>query len=285
MIDEEVDAFIIHYGIKGMRWGVQKDQSSFYNPKSSKEFTKKASKHAKQALKPSTDARIDRLFGKSQINYSELSTKEVILKRGQEFARITQRKNETLRDMTYAAYTKEDRARYVSVMANVQGLRFAKRSYKPTYEVTLKATKNLKSPSEKVRLDAFVELMSASVIPVGLRGKKTLTGREYLARTGLKREVKRLDNQQLGEKYYHAFVANQFANRPLNTAYFNSIKAKGFNALMDDNDRGIVADEPIMILDTKGSIKTTKIRQLTNDEINTAAASLTPIKTKSSKAT
>ncbi len=186
--------------------------------------------------------------------------------------------------MTYASYTKEDRKRYTFVMAK-SGFGYAKRSYKPTYEVTLKATKNLKSPSEKARFDAFVELLGASSIPVGFRGKKTITGREYLVRTGLAQEIKRLDNQTFGEKYYHEFLSNQHAKLPINSAYFNSIRAKGYNALVDDNDRRIVSDEPIMILDTKGSIKTTKIRQLTNDEINTATASLTPVKTKSNKNT
>ncbi len=271
--------FLAHYGVKGMKWGVRKDRSA--NPKSSRALVKEARKHGKAALKPSMDARIDRIFGAAApLKYSELSTKRTTIARGEELYRLTKRKDEVLRDMTYVSTNEKDRLRYRAVLSSPRGLMVGKRSYTPTYEATFKATKKLVSPSEKERFDAFTALLDAKEIPVGLVFKHKITGRQYLSRMGYDREIKKLEATEAGEKFYHQFVGDQFMNTPINRVYFSSLREKGFNALIDDNDRGILSDEPLMILDTQGSIKRTSIRQLTNDEINRSIASLTPIDVK-----
>lgn len=269
------EAFLAHYGVKGMKWGVRKDRSA--NPKSSKELVKEARKHGQAALKPSIDARMDRIFGAAApLKYSELSTKRTTIARGAELYRLTKRKDEVLRDMTYVSTNEKDRLRYRAALSP-RGIMLAKRSYTPTYEATYKATKKLVSPSEKERFDAFTALLDAKEIPIGLVFKHKITGREYLSRMGYGREIKKLEATEAGEKFYHRFTENQFMNTPINRVYFSSLREKGFNALVDDNDRGVLSDEPLMILDTQGAIKRTSVRQLTNDEINRSIASLTPI--------
>lgn len=266
-----------HFGVKGMKWGRRKDDPS--NPKSSNELVKAAGANAKKILKPAQDIRVERMFSEVPVKYSELSSKDVTISKGKELVRVTKRKNEKLSDITYASHTKEDIDRYRSVMSAPGGIRMAKAKYSTTYEATYEATKALKSPSEKARVDAFIELLDTKSIPVGKRGK-TITGREYLKRTGMAMasDVKKLETQELGLKYYNSATSLQFKKTPLNTAYFNSIRSKGYNLVIDDNDRRIISDEPIIILDTKGSIKQIRVRQLSNDDINNAIKSLVPVK-------
>lgn len=262
-----------HYGVVGMKWGKRK--SDFANPKSSKELVKEARTNFKTAMKPVQAVRIERMFGGPPVNYDTLSTNDVRIKKGQELARITLRKNEQLKDMTYLAYTKEDRTRYKAVLSSPTSVRSASRSYrKPVYESVYVATKALKSPSEKARVDAFVEILGTKSIPVGKKGEM-ITGREYIMKTGGKSAIKSLDNQQAGLKLYNNFTTMQYLQAPLNTAYFEAVRKKGYNALVDDNDRNILSDAPLMVLDTKGSIKSMYVKQLTNDDINTAIASIT----------
>lgn len=268
---DEVDAFFTHHGVKGMHWGVRRDLDK--SPKSSKELTKAAAKNLKKAGKPITDQRINEIFNvDTNVDSSKLSTRDRKIAAGKEFYRLTKTKNKALYDVAYVSTNKTDRDRYRAVLSDVTSPRFAKRSYSPTYEMTLKNVTALSLPSPKARFDAFVNLMDTPSIQVG---KKTLTGREYLKKQGLGRDVKKLDSIRLGEKYYQNFSQDQFANTPINSAYFKSLRDKGYNAISDDNDRNIVSDDPIIVIDTKSSLTTIATKRLSNDEINQAKAEFT----------
>jgi uncharacterized protein (UPF0297 family) len=141
------------------------------------------------------------------------------------------------------------------------------KKYKNSYEATYKTLETLKSPSEKERVDAFSNLFDTPAIK--LKNGKTIDGREFMKRD-FPKEVKTLSSHQLGLLFYNRFTDSQGAKTPLNTAYFNSLKEKGYNAIVDDNDRGHLSDTPLMILDPNGRLKRTKIKALTADEINNA---------------
>lgn len=270
-----VDDFLAHNGVKGMHWGVRKAEDPS-NPKSSKELVKAAKKNYGEQSDPILEARISRQFGSgSKLNYSELSNKKVSINAGKQFYRLTQHSDESMRQMTYVSTNVADRERYRMALAKT-GFAIAKQSYKANnYEATYKSVKKLTSPSEKERVDAFTSLLD-SRISVGKRGR-TVNGRRLLAKAGYGSTLGKVDRQRFGEKYYYEFASNQYMKSPINTAYFNSIKAKGYNALIDDNDRNIVSKEPLMILDPQGSIKQISIKRLTNDEINKTMSTFTAV--------
>lgn len=270
-MSEQVDDFLVHYGIRGMKWGKRKSSDSSSQNKVSKEDKLAAKKAFKAYGDPIIEKRVNQWFDDSisEKRYSELSTKDVHFKMGKEFFRVSPRKDEKLRDLTYVSYLKEDRVRYRAVMPN-QGLQGLKKNYEYSYQ----ATKDLSSPSEKKRVDTFIELMDTPAIKVG---NKTLTGREMLKREGYGKEVKSMTSQQLGLKFYTEHTALMVRPNPTNNAYFDLLKSKGYNALMDDNDRGIVSKAPLIILDPNGSVKRMSVRQLSKQDIVDAKKSITRV--------
>ena len=258
---EQVDDFLAHYGVKGMRWGKRKsDSTPTAKVKVSKEDKEAAKKAFKAYSDPIIEKRVDQWINSSmsKATYESLSTKDVHFQKGQDFFRVSSRKDEKLRNLTYVSHLPEDRTRYRVVMPNTAILP------KKHYEYEYQAIKDLRSPSEKARVDAFIELMDTPTIKVG---KKEITGREVLKRQGFGKDVKSMTSQQLGLKYYSEFAAMQIAKTPLHTAYFESIKQKGYNAVMDDNDRNVVSKSPLIILDPNGVVKRMNVTQLSKQDI------------------
>lgn len=256
-----------HFGVKGMRWGVRKNRT---DPTT---LTKSERGEARKNIKALRNRVFDEKYNRpNEITgdqYNKLSTKGVTIRKGQTLTRITQRKDEKLRDITYVAYKPGDKDIYRSVMplAAIGGFGGHK-TYKNSYEATFKALDTLRSPSEKARVDALVDILDTP--SVTLKNGKTVTGRKFMQNTIYDKDVKNLNNQQLGLRYYKEFAQNQFSDTPLNSAYFKSLRDKGFNTVVDDNDRGHLANTPLIILNPNGTLKKMGVKALSADDINQA---------------
>lgn len=267
---------LAHYGIKGMHWGVRRDRTTL-----SKDDRRQARKNIQALTKRSLDNKYadGNLFERpmSEAEYKKLSNKTETFRKGQTVQRVTTRKDEqSYPGITYVSTNKADRDIYRAVMPVVNGVtRFGgDKSYKKHYEVTFKALETLKSPSQKERVDAFSALMDQP--SVKLKNGKTLTGREYMVKLGYRREVKTLNSQQLGLRFYKQFAEDQGngMDSPLNSAYFNSLKEKGYNSVLDDNDRDNLAKTPLIVLNPNGSLKTMSVKPLSADDIVNAQLNL-----------
>lgn len=273
---------LVHYGVKGMKWGVSRERMEATTL--SKSERKEARKNLHKLSNKVIDTKYaDGFFGRrmSEEQYNKLSTKAHTVKKGQTVGRITQRKDEKFEEMTYVSYKPNDRTIYRATMPVVTGTlkRGGDKRYKNSYEATFKTLETLRSPSEKERVDAFAALFDTPSIK--LKNGKTVTGRQFLKRTYPK-EVKTLTSQQLGMRFYHDFTENQYAKTPLNSAYFKEVQKRGYNSIVDDNDRNYLSNSPLIVLNPNGTLKKMKVKTLSADDINNAQRTLkveTPAKT------
>jgi hypothetical protein len=258
-----------------MKWGVRKTEPTTMAKPERKQIRKNVRNFQNHVLdtKFKDGFFVERKMSKEE--YNNLSAKDHVVRKGTTVRRVGNRKDETYKDSTYVSYTKNDQGVYRAVMPLVNSRNPFKlsgaRTYRAQYEHTFKALETLKSPSEKARVDAFAALMDTPSIR--LKNGKTVTGRKYL-KDSYPKEVKTLDAQQLGLRAYKDFTGEQGADTPLNSAYFNKVREMGYNAVVDDNDRGHLSEAPLIVLNPNGTLKRMSVHALTADEINQAQANL-----------
>lgn len=264
-----ISDFIEHHGVKGMHWGVRENRTysteSYLQRRSSKKaFDKAAAIRFNQRMN-------DEDY--TQEDYNRLSTAKEFVAKNKTIRRVTDDPSLAARGTLYVSHLEPDSVIYRGIIPTTKTLLATPgaRSYKKAYEAEYTTLKKLSSPSEKERVDIFTELLSSRAVKVG---DKTMTGREYLARTGYRWELKTLSDQEAGVKYYKEFARTLgAANVPLNDPYFKMVAKKGYNALTDDNDRGYLSKAPLIVLNANGTLKVKSVRPLTADEINAAQRS------------
>jgi hypothetical protein len=266
--------YLAHYGVSGMKWGVRREKTT---------LSKDTRKEARTNLKTFAKSTITEKYGAdpdllkprviSPEEYAKLSSKPPRpIKKGDTIYRVTSRENETFRDLTYVTTNKKDNEVYKAIMPLGLLQRGGAKTYKTKYEAQYKALETLKSPSEKERIDAFTELFDTPSIKT--RTGKLITGREMMKSGPYKKEAKTLETQQLGLMFYKQFNDTAFVKAPLNDAYFNNLRSKGYNSVIDDNDRGHLTKAPLIILNPDGSLKQMSVRKLHPDEVTTAQLQL-----------
>lgn len=257
-----VAKFLMHYGVKGMQWGVRKDRKEI-----------KANFAREGALITGRQHVRSMQGALSETTYASLSDKDFVVGRDAVIRRTTrdlsgdnQQKNTyvTINDNDAAIYRGFFPARNIGVRKKYDG---------DYYESTYKATEQLKSPSEKKRVDAYIQLMDKPEIK--LTTGETVTGREYLKQAGLGNAVDKLSSKELALTYYGQLAMSQgMHDEVISKAYFNNLRAKGYNAVVDDNDAGIFSTTPILVLDSYKNLERVNVKRLTTEEIHTAQATL-----------
>ena len=261
-----VDTFLSHYGVKGMKWGVKKDQLREFREKDTKDTEnnilkrKHASANMLRYMAKGRTIQEKRKFDEEW--YNSLSTGKEFVKSGATLNRVVRGVDENaLNGRLYVAKLASDSEMYKATIPAFTNGGFAagKKEYNTAYQVSMETKKKLAMPSQKERIDTFIETL------------QTNDGKEWLKNNGYKKEIDEINAKQVGLKYYDRF--NKYAGNQsvkFNDTYFNAVKSKGYDALIDDNDAGIWSKEPIILLSPKGSVKITKVRQISAAEINSA---------------
>jgi hypothetical protein len=259
----DVDEFLEHHGVKGMHWGVRKERST-----------------ASRSDRKAAAANVYSEIGKVYMNRNALGSKlmnapaksfdknDLRIKAGAEFYRVSSIKDEPVSLAKYVSTNKQDRDNYNAIGGTSNFTPGLKR-YQARYESVYKSTTDLKSPSEQKRFDAVMEIVAKPSIT--LNNGQTVTGRQYLESLGVGRTLTDLDNYQYGRAVLPttlAAIGNK--NLKIGDAYFNSFRDKGYNAIIDDNDRTVTSKAPLILLNPDGTIKRVQVRQLTNNDITQA---------------
>lgn len=258
------NAFLAHHGVKGMKWGVRKDQHREYSEKATTATTN-VLQRSQSAINMSryfaAGARVKKNKKFDDVWYDNLSTGKEFIEAGTTLNRVVRAVNkDSLEGRLYVSSLQSDSDMYKAVIPAVQkSMSFGKKEYHSVYQVSMETKKGLSMPSAKERVDTFIEVI------------KTPEGKKWLQENGYKDQINELNAKQVGVQYYEKF--NKYAgdqSSKLNDKYFDSIKAKGYNALIDDNDAGVWSKKPTILLSAKGDVRITDVKQLTADDINAA---------------
>jgi len=178
----------------------------------------------------------------------------VSLKAGSFVHRISSTKESSIRDGGFfAAYKPEDVERYKAVLPGFWQSWGMGDANKGGFKVNLKAKTEIKAPSGKESVEVFRNLLlknPQAFIDINAIHKQQGSNRDL--RDILKNNDPK--DQETTKALFQAFSlywTEQGAKATITQAYFRDIKARGYNALIDFNDSGKLADAPLRLLDGK----------------------------------
>lgn len=220
--------FLVHYGVKGMKWGVRRYQN--------KDGT---------------------LTNAGKKRYSE---DDVIIKKGTEVHRIIPKswadREKSLSGHAYASYKSEDTERYKHFARLFGG--------GDNYvDMTFKAKDIIVSPSRKKRVDEFIKLMDSDPNARQAMIKSTRTPLLFM----LKSRLNKLDDPKQAEKAYEKFSYLLVSKRELRDPYFKRLEDAGYSMVIDDADvRGGISKSPIIVFDRNKSMSLESMKTLSDEE-------------------
>ena len=273
------DDYLIHYGVKGMKWGVRRYQNKDGSlTKEGKERydekeDKKLSRNQKIAIGVAATAAVLAIAGgvymhnkKSylgSINSNSLKlgkyivdemSSDTVIPKGSKMFRTTDNKN--LREsLTYTSFTRGDKNRYIIRMGQ---------QYKPNkvFQMKLKTLTDIKVPSEKKQFDMFVDLLTNDE-----EFSRTIAHNPY------GKTEKLFGNRKLAEKFASDYHYDNFISRMVNldteydkdaslSKFKNYVKSKGYNGMLDINDIRTTSEKPLIIFDTKDNLKVDSVKKV-----------------------
>jgi hypothetical protein len=214
---------------------------------------------------------MSRVSGISKDAFDKMDETPISVPAGHIFKRVSTDKEEILRKQIYATYKDVDNDRYQAVLPKFWNQWGIGSEAKGGYVVSIKAKEAIVSPSQKDRVKAFIELMDEPV-----KGKTksawgtesadevTKSGKEWLVGKS------NMSSEDAALAMYRNFSLGLVNKTPLSDAYFDKLKSKGFNAIIDDNDSGKLSDSPMLIFDTSKSMERLGATPLTQENINAA---------------
>lgn len=253
-----------HHGVKGMHWGIRKERDY-------------ASRSDRRQASKNVYSEIGKLYVNRQLNASntimqesigKLDKNDVHIKAGAEFYRVTSVKDEPVSSARYVSTNQQDRVNYNAIGGSSNFTPGLKR-YQVRYENVYRSSVNLKSPSEQKRFDTLMEILAKPSIK--LDNGQSITGRQYLESLGVGNSLKALDDYHYGRSVFPvALAALGNKNLKIGDAYYNTLRDRGYNAVIDDNDRNVTSKTPLVLTNPDGTVKRVQVRKLTDKEITDA---------------
>ena len=67
------------------------------------------------------------------------------------------------------------------------------------------------------------------------------------------------------EKEYNMFAVGLGGSEALRQKYFSELNKKGYNAIIDDGDAGVISNSPIIVFDRGKSLEVVKINEVNRE--------------------
>jgi len=235
---------LCHYGVLGMKWGIRRYQ------RRDGSLTKKGKEHFKQMRNISKSMKDD--------SYTISS------KSGITFQRIGD-KNETDTGRTYVSYKKGDNIKYIDMSGEggIQG----------RYKISLKQISDLKIASGRAAVEAFLDtwentkyedMVNHIFSPDIVKGKETAYSKKKRVEA-FDALVKASVDEKTLNMAYKQFSKGLMNGGEVTEKYFKNLSDKGYNAVIDENDKGWV-ENPLIVLDRSKTMKTKNVSELTQRE-------------------
>ena len=231
---------LLHYGVKGMKWGVRKKYYKSYMD---------------------TDRTLKKGFALQ--NISADSKRDV-----------------TNNNPVYTSHTSRDNNAYAGQYASTLAFRGQK-----AYKNSLVLTKDVKIPSQKKAVETFMQMYNNDPEGVAKSIGKAYAELDYfhgiskirnLNANRIANKFSKKGDEWVKSKGYLLFNQSMMATEESKARfkYYDMLRKKGYGAISDINDvqSGYGADDPIIFINPKNSLKNVKSRELTMDEIELASA-------------
>lgn len=231
----------------------------------------------------------------SQEAFDNMDTSTMFLQKGSDVHRVSKTIGTVLHsDNVYASTLAEDAERYKAILPRLFWRGWNGELPKVGYVNNYKALSDLVSPSEKTRVQEFINLIADQNALNGKSGRELLDAfLDY--RDPRKIELKKilqkgfaifnkedafhyvrrgstddnlrylfnpyrrnaLSDQELARRAYNIFSTLELkhGSSPLTQAYINRLKAMGYNAIVDDNDRGRLAQLPFIVFNAANNLE------------------------------
>lgn len=164
----------------------------------------------------------------------------------------------------FASFKEDDVTRYKAVLPfffEIWGT-----GDKTKYVNKLEAITDIKSPSKKVRVNILADMLASGEMDLGYYSK--LVGQDYTMDHLPK--GKEVDRIIFSSYYKFAQHLNMGASSVAGESYLNKLTKMGYNAIVDDNNSGLLSDSPMIFFMPNKTLKRVGADVLTPEEIKAA---------------
>jgi hypothetical protein len=176
-----------------------------------------------------------------------------VLKKGTILNRATTNPNETNTGKAYATFKKWDSLGYMA-----RSMPFMK-----TFNMRMKVTKDLISPSKKERVDAFIDLCKKNGTMLKTLSEAQHQQIKFKSASAFEKQYHKMSEAQLRARAYNDLSLALGFNKEIRDTYFKELKKRGYNMVLDDTDAQALAHSPIIIFERAGSLKVASVDRVT----------------------